>query len=180
MWQIVVAALSPHLLNWIVFLSFLRGFSERGEFIHTDLTRDEDNVLEGKPIDLFLGRGGLLWLEGRNGCLHKTNIPFSETDLIRESEGCFLAYLSRNLIFRTEEVTSGRRTFRLLILSGYQSQTQKEPTLWPASLPRFVLKTSSHFSLYPMALHLLIEASITSPRRTGTGKVVTHKNARFG
>lgn len=136
-WQIVVAALSPHLLNRILFLSFLQGFSECEEFIHTDLTRDEDNVLEGKPIYLF-SAGDFCGLKAGMAVFTRQAFPSQGTDPIRESEGCFLVYVSRNLIFSTEEVTSGRRTCRLLILSGYQLQTQKVPTLWPACLSPFI------------------------------------------
>lgn len=72
MWHILGAALSPLLLNIrILDLSFPQGCSE-SDFIRTDFTRDEDNVLEA---NLLVLSGGIMWFEGGSGCLHKTRFP---------------------------------------------------------------------------------------------------------
>lgn len=73
-WQVVVAALSPHLLNRLLLLSFPQGCSESEEFIHTNLTRNEDNVLGREPIYLF-SVGGFCGLKA--GMVVYTSTPSS-------------------------------------------------------------------------------------------------------
>lgn len=92
--------------NFIFDSSFPQSCSGCEEFIHTGLTRDEENILEGKPF-LPGFPGGHLWSESRNGCLYETSIPCSGSrSSLRAASWRVCA--PRDLIFRAEEeVTSG-------------------------------------------------------------------------
>lgn len=178
MWQVVVAALSPHLLNRLLLLSFPQGCSESEEFIHTNLTRNEDNVLGGKPIYLF-SVGDFCGLKA--GMVVYTSIPFSGSTSSQRiwrlpPDVCQGTLFSG----QRRKWPLGDDSTRLLILFGYQLQTQKAPTLWPGCLLPFGLENLGPLFFKAHGFPSPDWGSHYLCRRTSSGQLVNSKNARFG